>query len=235
MIKLKLVAAIAGALALASSVHAQNLLAAWDFTGQPGTQATQAATVFSSGFDSSNLLTRGAGAAGSAGSNSFRTVGFQNNGIATSNTDYFQLTLSSAPGNTFSLSGITIRTNGTASFDVAPGVSQQWAYSLDGTNFTLIGAPVAVTGGGQQSVFDFSGTPALQGIADTTTVTLRYYASGQTSTGGWGFFSSAAGDSGLSVFGSGITPVVLVPEPATYMLMGLGVLICAQKFRRRKS
>lgn len=38
------------------------------------------------------------------------------------------------------------------------------------------------------------------------------------------------------IFGTGsINNLALVPEPATYMLLGFGVLLCAQQFRRKKS
>jgi hypothetical protein len=180
-------------------------LAAWDFTG-PGNTATFIATTFNANLVSAagaNDITRGATAGASAGVNSFRTTGFQNNGIATSNTDYFQVTLTAQPGFELSLSSIDGFLNGTAGFAVAPGVSNQFAYSLDGTNFTLIGSPSITTG---QPValptIDITGVSALQNVSAGTTVTLRYYASGQTTTGGWGFFSSAAGVNGLAIGGS---------------------------------
>jgi hypothetical protein len=99
---------------------------------------TSAADLFNANLDASNLLTRGPGAAWSTGGNSFRTVGFQNNGISTANTDYFQFTLSSVSGFNLSLSSIDARFAGTATFAAAPnGVSMQFAYSLDGTTFTF--------------------------------------------------------------------------------------------------
>jgi hypothetical protein len=49
--------------------------------------------LFNSNLDSSNLISRGAGASPSNANNSFRTEGFQNNGISTVNNDYFQITL----------------------------------------------------------------------------------------------------------------------------------------------
>ena len=235
MMKLKIAAAVLVAIASTSIGQAQVLIAGWDFFGQLGSQATQAATAYSTGLDSSNLLSRGATAAGIAAGNSFRTTGFRNDGIAVTNTDYFEFSLSATAGNTLSLSSITIRTNGTSTFDASPGVSQQFAFSLDGgVTFTLIGAPVVVIGGGMQSTFDLSGTAALQNVPDTTSIILRYYASGQTSTGGWGFFSNAAGDNGLAVFGTGV-PIAVIPEPATYMLFGMGLLVCVQQFRRRRA
>ena len=90
-------------------------IAAWDFTGED-TVATSAAEIYNSNLDSSNLLTRGAGATASAGANSFRTAGFQNDGISTSNTDYFQFTLSAASGYALSLSTIDGRVKGTLPF-----------------------------------------------------------------------------------------------------------------------
>jgi hypothetical protein len=39
-------------------------------------------------------------------------------------------------------------------------------------------------------------------------------------------------ENGQSISGNNLTAI---PEPATYMLMGLGVLICAQQFRRKKT
>jgi hypothetical protein len=36
------------------------------------------------------------------------------------------------------------------------------------------------------------------------------------------------------VIGTGVPIAVFIPEPATYMLLGFGVLVCAQQFRRKK-
>ena len=233
MMKLKVAAVMILAVAFTSSIRAQVVIAAWDFTGE-NTLATSTADAYSTGLDSSMLLTRGSGATASAGANSFRTLGFQNNGISVANTDYFEFSLSAAPGFILSLSSISIRTNGTASFAASPGVTQQFAFSLDGVNFTLIDVPVITIGTNQTAIFNLAGTAALQNVPDTTTITLRYYASGQTTTGGWGFFSNAAGDFGLSVSGTGV-PMAMIPEPATYMLFGMGLLVCAQQFRRRRA
>lgn len=180
------------------------LIAAWDFTGLNNV-STATATLFNSNLvsaSSGNLITRGPGAASSTGVNSFRTTGFQNNGISTGNTDYFQTKLTSVAGNSLSLSSITANIAGTASFAVAPGVSSQFAYSIDGTTFTLIGSPT-VTVGTPASIplIDVTSISALQNVAPGTTITIRYYASGQTTTGGWGFNSPALGVNGLAFGG----------------------------------
>jgi hypothetical protein len=190
-------------LCLLASTDSIGQLAAWDFSGE-NTVPTSAAEIFSGTFDSSNLVTRGSGAAASAGANSFRTTGFQNNGIATTNTDYFEVTLSTTSGFVLSLSTIDARLTGTASFAAGAGVTSQFAYSLDGTNFTLIGSPQVLAGIPQNlAQIDLTGISALQNISHTTTVTFRYYASGQTTTGGWGFASTAApGTFGLQIGGS---------------------------------
>ena len=46
-----------------------------------------------------------------------------------------------------------------------------------------------------------SSVTALQNVPSGTTVTLRYYASGQTATGGWGFSSPTSGTNGLALTG----------------------------------
>jgi len=187
-------------IALFCSAFSWGQIAAWDFFGQ-SSPATYSANVFNANMDASNLVTRGAGATSSAGTNSFRTQGFQNNGIATTNTDYFQITLSASAGYTLSLSTIDARFAGTNTFYASPGVTSQFAYSLDGTNFTLIGSPQISTSLTLTQI-SLSGISALQNVPDTTTITLRYYASGQTTTGGWGFNSPAAGSYGLAIGGS---------------------------------
>jgi hypothetical protein len=60
----------------------------------------------------------------------------------------------------------------------------------------LTGGPVALP---QVSLSDI---PALQNVPASTTVTIRYYASGQTTTGGWGFSSATSGTIGLAVGGN---------------------------------
>lgn len=195
------------------------LIAAWDFNGQNSGPATVAATIFNN-LSSSNLITRGAGAANNGPvNNSFRTVGFQNNGIAVTNTDYFQVTLSAATGKKLSLSGITGKFAGTNTFVAAPGVTSQFAYSLDGNNFTLIGSPVQSTSLTMTPV-DLSVVSALQNVPSGTTVTIRYYASGQTATGGWGFTSPTAGDYGLAFSGN------VTSSPPTVSFVKTDVSVC---------
>lgn len=188
---------------LFSSVSSYGQIAAWDFTGENTANATSTAEVYNASMDASNLITRGAGATATAAGNSFRTAGFQNNGISTANTDYFQVTLSASTGNVMSLSTIDARFAGTGTFAVSPGVSNQFAYSLDGTTFTLISTPQILIGTtATLTQIDLSGIAALQNVAATVTVTLRFYASGQTTTGGWGFNSPAASAYGLAIGGT---------------------------------
>lgn len=176
-------------------------MAAWDFTGE-SLGATSQADFLDNKLINSGLLTRGSGATASAGNNSFRTTGFQNNGISTTNTDYFQVSFTPVTGYKLALSSIDARFAGTATFRAAPGVAAQFAYSLDGENFTLIGSSFLLTEDTAMPTIDLSGISALQAIPPGATVTLRYYASGQTTGGGWGFNSPSTGSFGLQIDGS---------------------------------
>ena len=188
--------------ATASGTTGPAPLAAWDLTGATSV-ATWPATVFNANLDSANTITRGSGAAASAGNNSFRTVGFQTNGVSTANSDYFQVTLSVVSGCTLSLSSLDAQFNGTSTFAAAPGVTNQFAYSLDGTTFTLIGSPFMLVGGPViMPPISLTGIGDLQNVPSSTTVYLRYYASGQTGTGGWGFYSPSASSYGLEIGGT---------------------------------
>jgi hypothetical protein len=191
-------------------------IAAWD-VNSCATCITSTATTFNANLSSSNLLTRGANATASAGGSSFRTQGFKNEGISTANTDYFQITLSASPGYLLSLSTIDAKFAGTATFCPTPGVANQFAYSLDGTTFTLIGAPQNLIGTpATLTQISLSGIAALQNVPSGTTITIRNYASGQTTTGGWGFNSPVAGNNGLAIGGALVPsgPIISV-TPAT--------------------
>ncbi len=195
-------------------------IAAWDFAGVGSSSLpTYAATTFTSNLVSTSgasNITRGATAGWSTGGNSFRTTGFKNEGISITNTDYFQITLTAATGFKVSLSTIDAKFGGSGSFYATPGVTSQFAYSLDGSTFNLIGSPVQSTSLTLAQI-SLTGITALQNVAAGTTITLRYYASGQTTTGGWGFLSAAtAGTNGLAIGGtvsstSGSAPVITTP------------------------
>lgn len=179
-------------------VQAPQVLAAWDFTGENAVVNSLADVYLSTAINQPDLI-RGALAAASTANNSFRTLGFQNDGISLSNTDYFQTEIMSF-NSTLSLTSIDAQFAGTSTFRAAPGVSSQFAYSLDGINFTFIGAPIQTTSLILPQI-DLTSIAALQNIPLGTTITFRYYASGQTTTGGWGFSSSALGVYGLMVKG----------------------------------
>jgi uncharacterized repeat protein (TIGR02543 family) len=188
-------------------------IAAWDFFGESN-QVNSNADVSNVNLISAPSLSRGSSAAFSAGANSFRTVGFQNNGISTANTDYFQTSIQSSSSNV-SLSSIDAFFAGTAGFFATPGVTSQFAYSLNGTSYTLIGSP-QISSSTTLNQINLSGISALQNVAAGTTIYLRYYASGQTTTGGWGFASSAAGVYGLKIQGTvKSVPTLSLPTSAT--------------------
>ncbi len=174
-------------------------LAQWNFFGLSNV-ATASATTKASELANNPILSRGAGAPASAGGNSFRTTGFQNNGIAVTNTDYFQTSFT-ATDNILSLTSIKARVIGTDTFVTDPGVQIQFAYSLNGTTYTLINSPVYVVGNIQTPDMNLAAVSALQNIAPGTTVYFRFYASGRTSTGGYGFSSPVAGQYGLEFYG----------------------------------
>jgi hypothetical protein len=205
-----------------------SLIAGWDFFGENTGVATSPADVFDANLDSSSSVTRGAGAAASTANNSFRTTGFENNGISTANNDYFQVTLSAANGFMLSLSTIDARFAGTATFRASPGVSAQFAYSLDGTTFNLIGSAFSLTTDTAMPQISLTGISDLQNVPDSTTAYFRYYASGQTATGGWGFNSPGSGQDGLD-FGGTLTAV---PEPVTWALIVFGALFSAVQLGR---
>ncbi|MBC7536019.1 MAG: hypothetical protein H7258_10030, partial [Ferruginibacter sp.] len=183
-----------------SSSTINSVIAGWDLSGA-NSPATFAATTFDTSLASSNLLTRGPGAGSSPGLHSFRTTGFQNDGIATSNPDYFQVTLSVKQGDTLSLSSLSAFVHGNNSNITNSGVSSQFAYSLDGINFTLIGSPVLTNRLLESVSSGLSGIPSLQNITAGTTVRIRYYASGEAAINDWGILSTRPGSNALAVNG----------------------------------
>jgi len=206
-----------------SGIVMENTLAAWDFTGED-TVSTSFPEVKGLNLSGTPSLTRGSAATASAGGNSFRTTGFLNNGIATANTDYFEISLEAAAGYGISISTLDARFAGTATFYASPGVSAQFAYSLDGVTFRLIGSPFVMTSTGSMPQISLSSIPELQNVPSGTSIKIRYFASGQTTTGGWGFNSSGAGQFGLIVGGTS-APADTTPPVIT--LIGANPLLIA--------
>ena len=207
-------AAAAGVAALGSRPARGDVLEGFNFFGL-APSATVPANNVSSGLDVADPISRGAGAPASTANNSFRTTGFKNDGIATANTDYFQIDASAAAGNTLSLSNLLANFAGTASFYAGSGVSTEFAYSLDGSTFTLAPSTLTtITAANLTNVsYDLSSVSALQNLSADTTVTLRFYASGQTTTGGFGFYSGAATTQGLQLNGTVASTTPLTYDP----------------------
>lgn len=79
-----------------------------EFLGADGVSSHDAVSS-NPNLDIPSTLSRGPGAAPSTGGNSFRTQGFGSDGIAVTNTDYFEFSLSVAPGYKLNIEGIQAR------------------------------------------------------------------------------------------------------------------------------
>lgn len=185
------------------------VIAAWDFTNI-NSPATAAATIVDTILQSSPLLTRGPAAGACPGNNAFFTTGFDDDGISTANNDYFQFTLTPKPGDTLSLREIDAFVGNNTAMQV-PGVNSQFAYSTDGTNFTLIAFPLTNSTDGLG--FYLGNIAALQNIPGGNTITFRYYASGPSASAEWGFLSTQPAKLGLSITGRSTYSNKVITDP----------------------
>jgi DNA/RNA endonuclease G (NUC1) len=192
-------------LSLSGYTTSSNYLIAWNFfgTSSPSSMLPSSADP---GLDGGLALVRGTKATASTANNSFRTEGFKDDGISIANTDYFEFALSVENGKALSLTQITAVLEGTDTFVTGNsyvGAANQFSYSINGGSHVLIGNPSIITSISPSGMtVDLSGVNDLQNLPANTTVTFRFYASGQTTTGGWGFYSGSLSTVGLGVVGT---------------------------------
>ena len=104
-----------------------------------------------------------------------------------------------------------------------------YSYSTDGgTNFTLMDTFQVFSATTSYS-FDLSTNSAFDNLTGGDSIIFRFYASGQTTTGGWGFFNND------TTFPTPGLQVVGVPEPTTVTFLALaGVGLAGFVIRRRR-
>lgn len=163
-------------------------IAGWDFNGLSGYGSSPQTATNSNSNVTIGGLTRasGFGTGGTAATNAWGGDG--GNGTAT-------FTVKANSGYTLSLSEISaynVRRSNTGA------TTGQWAYSLDGTNFTNIGSAITwgsttTSAGNSQSAISLLGISALQNLSSATTVTFRIVNSGGT-TGTWYLNHFQSGD-----------------------------------------
>ena len=156
--------------------------------------------------------------------------------------------------------GITFTNNGGANISRLTNITNSYAGGTTVTAGTLIANGDHTLGAGNVSLTASGVTLTLQNgvtsdyIADTASISivsgatanLNYLLGTTDVVGGivlggvpqlaFGTYGSpASGADFQSAFFLGNGTLTLIPEPATYMLLGFGVLVCAQRFRRKKS
>jgi hypothetical protein len=212
-----------------AGVNGQTVLLSFDFAGALSSNAsnTQNST-FNATDVLSSQMTRGSAIGNNNAANGFRGLNFSNTGIALEgNNRFFQFTLEAAPQNTLTVNSIYGNFVGTGSFFTTTGVTVAYGYSLNGgTSFTQMSS--FNLGAAGNSTYTITGTEATN-LTDVSSVIFRMYASGNTTSGGFGLGSAATpGTIGLSVSGS------VVPEPSTWALIGLGGAFILWRIRRRR-
>lgn len=188
------------------------VIAGWDFSGAQSPNSFTA-TTYDTLLSSSNQLTRSAQVPPSPGLHSFRSAGFQNNGISVGNQEYFEFSLSPKPGDTLQLNSISGYTHGFSDDISNNPVLSRFAYSFDAVNFTLIGSNFITNSSIKNFSVSLASIAALQQIVNGTTVTFRYYASGASAAEGWGFVSPQPGYDGLAINGRLVTSNTITVSP----------------------
>ncbi|MFA4907444.1 MAG: T9SS type A sorting domain-containing protein [archaeon] len=159
-------------------------IAAWNNYSLSGiTSGSLNATTNDANLNTS-ILSRGSGITASSLAAGYSSTGWNvaTEDLAKSGGLYYQVEISASSGYKVSLSTLDARLRRTST---GPNV-YIWRYSNDGSNFTDIGSTVSFTSststGDVQTQIDLSGVSSLQNVINGTTITLRLYAWGATSS-----------------------------------------------------
>ncbi|MGC3978065.1 MAG: hypothetical protein QM751_07425 [Paludibacteraceae bacterium] len=159
-------------------VRAVPVIAGWDFESYTGT--TSGSLNASSLNENLQSVVLGRGAGLTPGSLNFSYVSTTSllgatKDAAIANNEYFEITLNAKSTYKTSLTSLSYKYRRNSSGPAG----YKWRYSLDGTNFTDLGATAedVATANGDGDVYsvDLSSISALQNIASGTTATLRMY------------------------------------------------------------
>lgn len=184
-------------------------IVAWNTYGLSGnTNGSLNATTNDANLNTS-ALSRGIGLTANTLTNGYSSKGWvdADEAEAITNNRYYQITINAKPGNSVSLLTLDshLRRTGTG-----PDV-YIWRYSIDGTNFTDIGALIPFSSdessGLDQTQIDLSGISDLQNVGSSTTVYLRLYAWDGSGTGTFAFGTKDANS--LAIGGDIALPVEL--------------------------
>lgn len=185
-------------------------IVAWDMSGNNGDEITMDATTEDSNLNTVTL-SRGSGIIERSLINGFSSRAFTVGGTqadAITNNEYLEFQISAVTNYEVSLTTLN-----SVFYRSATGPDTFiWKYSLDGVNFTDIGTSFTYTGSGgggtNQAAIDLSGIGDLQNVLFGTTITIRLYAWGATSSVGTFAIGRTTGDN-LRVVGT----VAIAPCP----------------------
>jgi hypothetical protein len=220
--------ALTSVIALSSAIIAHgDTLDDWTFeTSMPNGTGTDNGPYAPDG----GILTLGAGASGHHASASTAWSTISGNGsLSAYNSnhwgvnDYWQFTLTTLGYNDITVSYAQEGSStGPANF--------QFQYSTDGTSFTNFGSAYSLTSSTsyKTSSFDLSMVP---GVNTAPTVYFRVLDTSTTAIGGGSV--GAAGSDHIDDFV--VSGLIAIPEPSVYMLLGIGLLVCAQRFLRGRN
>jgi Secretion system C-terminal sorting domain len=157
--------------------------AVYSFAGQPGNQASTAATSFLPGWTAS-AITRGAGIAGSAAANSMASNGFVIGATAIVADEYYEFTITTpTTGGPHNIAGVT--------FDFRASSTGPQSYSVrtsvNGATETQVASGSAIPNTIPGLVVTI---PAELAIANSTTYRVRVYPFGASASGGTFRFQS---------------------------------------------
>ena len=243
----KIVTAIVLAAALSAPAHAQTLLAGWDFQttttgGTAGQAAPSSPLVYVANFGTGSLYLDGTSGSSvwTSAASSPQVTAFGGSDVNTAGTPFSTVTSgasalalanSSANGNrivfTLNMTGYEDLAISYATQSTNTGFSlQTWSYSTDGVSFSDFATFAPGGGSGGTVSFATNGivtldTSALSIVDGQPTVFVGVTFSGATATAGNNRLDNIA--------------FTAIPEPSTYLLLGLGTAFMIWNLRRRRS